>query len=289
MFEAKGILIDANNLLYRTYHVLSHRNDNVNEGLIVFSFMNQVRNILTKMDTLNPLPFIIWDGPDSRKMRQEIYSTYKGNRKKTPELINNTRTALIEELGKISPRLAVFRDGVEADDLIAIMSAMFSHIKKWVVCSRDADMMQLINKDVTFYNPHTKETWCVDDFMSKYGFDPFLFGIYKGIVGDASDNWPGVPGIGDKTAKKLIGNDFKEMGIAPAQERIVKALNTDAKRKAFKTGMRICDLPFRGVQAMVNDYLEGLFMDNDKGPWDEFFDRFGIQETGKVKIRVGNI
>ncbi|PAF54499.1 DNA polymerase I [Helicobacter sp. 13S00482-2] len=136
--------------------------------------------------------------------RKEIYPEYKGTRVQTPEDLLMQLPIAIEWIKKME-LLNLGFDGYEADDTIASLSHIAQKKNLQVrIISHDKDLYQLINEDIYLYNPMTRKDIMEKDCLAKYGVYPHQFIDYQSLVGDSSDNVPGIKGIGAKTAEKLI-------------------------------------------------------------------------------------
>jgi len=288
-----GVIIDGNAFLYRTYHVLKHRGkDEPTLGLIAYSFINQIRNLLPKLAIFSPVMYIVWDGKDSRVNRQRIFPDYKLNRPEPPELVTDTRFILMHEFNKICPRLTINMDGVEADDLMYLLAreeSLHKIIKEWIICTRDEDLMQALDPEgvVKYYNPYTKKLWSYEDFVKHYGFIPEFLVIYKALVGDTADNWKGVPGIGDKTAKKWLSpHDNLEDLFADIADK----LKTKEKCQIFLQGLGLCELPLPMIptHGWIAHLRDQLYADI-QGDWSSLHKTFEINATDKAQFLIGNL
>ena len=142
--------------------------------------------------------------------RHEMYAEYKGTRKGMPEELREQMPLLKQMLSAMGV-LTVECPGFEADDILGALSAKGARDgKKVSLVSGDRDLLQLSNIDVLVRIPKTKRTGTeIEDYtpeqvVEKYGVTPAQIVDLKGLMGDASDNIPGVPGIGEKTAVKIL-------------------------------------------------------------------------------------
>ncbi len=142
--------------------------------------------------------------------RHEMYSEYKGTRKGMPEELREQMPLLKQMLSAMGV-LTIECPGFEADDILGALSAKGAKDgKKVSLVSGDRDLLQLSTNDVLVRIPKTKRTGTeIEDYtpaqvMEKYGVIPAQIVDLKGLMGDASDNIPGVPGIGEKTAVKIL-------------------------------------------------------------------------------------
>jgi len=151
---------------------------------------------------------IVFDAP-GKTFRHNIYPEYKQTRKPTPQEFKPQIPLLIELL-KYLGYPVVMIEGVEADDTIASASRIFDS----VVVSSDKDLLQILRPGVEILRPikgvSTFNHYNVSAFMEEYGFPPESMPDYLALLGDTVDNLPGVPGIGEKTALKLI-SEYKNI------------------------------------------------------------------------------
>jgi len=144
------------------------------------------------------------DSP-GRTFRKEIYPQYKGGRPDSmPDDLQIQVKRMVEILEALN--IPVFRkEGFEADDLIGTLTKQLVNAGyKVVICTRDKDMNQLISPDVNVYEMKTKSLIDVRDVHEKYGLKTSQFIDFLAIQGDASDNIPGVFGVGARGATKLL-------------------------------------------------------------------------------------
>ena len=206
-------LVDGSGYIFRAYYALPNlyrKSDGLPTGA-VSGFCNMLYKLMQKI--VIPKKFthlaIVFD--TSRvSFRNKIYSDYKANRSDPPEdLIPQFR--LIREAVKAFSIESVEQVGYEADDLIATYA---NHVVKLggkvTIISSDKDLMQLISKDVGMID--TKKDVTIDSNYVKRKFDVYPESLIdvQALAGDSTDNVPGIPGIGMKTAAELI-NRFKTL------------------------------------------------------------------------------
>ena len=202
----KLLLIDANSLIHRAYHALPPLNDKDGKPSGALYGLSSVLIKIIKDE--NPTyAAAAFDRPEPT-FRKEEFEEYKATRKPTPEdLISQIKEArgLLEKFG-----IKTFEQaGLEADDLIASLAAKFSKEVPVEVLSGDLDILQVVEgENVVAQIPKRgiSETKMYDDeaVQERFGVSPAQMADYKGLVGDSSDNFPGVQGIGPKTAAQLI-------------------------------------------------------------------------------------
>jgi DNA polymerase-1 len=197
-------IVDAVNFLFRSYYAIGPMTNPKGESTnALFGF---IRSIYKLIGDFSP-DFIIavFDGPDNKQKRTEMYAEYKSHRKSMPEdLFPQLEKSLYWcEIAGI-PYLSV--PGVEADDTIGSIAvwAEKQDIKVFV-CSSDKDLCQLVDDKIFMIQPH-KDNLLIDTQKVEeiYGITPQQMVDYLAIVGDASDNIPGLEGFGPKTASALL-------------------------------------------------------------------------------------
>jgi DNA polymerase-1 len=203
MSEKKLVLIDGNSLLYRAFYAIQRLSSP--QGFptnAIYGFIITLRKIL---DREKPAYLgIVFDTPGP-KLRHEVFKDYKAHRKPMPDDLAKQIPRLREIIRAL--RIPVFEDeNYEADDVLGSLAKRAAANKFFtVVVSTDKDLLQLVDEATVVYNP-TKEI-SLDEAKVKdtFGVLPFQVVDVLSLWGDASDNVPGVPGIGEKTAKSLIG------------------------------------------------------------------------------------
>ena len=197
-------LIDASGFLYRAYFAIQGLSSRQGESTnALFGF---IRSYIKLSDSFHPEYIAaIFDGPRSKAFRTNLYSEYKAHRKTTPEdLIQQ-----IEETKTFCNFMSIPQitsDGVEADDTIASIATWAKNQgAKVFICTGDKDLAQLVDDHITIINPH-KDNLIVDrkKVEDMFGVPPEQIGDYLAIIGDTSDNIPGITGLGPKSAVSLL-------------------------------------------------------------------------------------
>jgi DNA polymerase-1 len=204
------ILVDGSSYLYRAYHALPPLTNSKGEATgAVFGVVNMLRTLLKEYQ---PDHIAIVFDAKGKTFREELYAQYKANRPPMPDDLRSQIEplhAVVRALGL--PCLVV--DGVEADDVIGTLVLQARSAGMDVVISTgDKDMAQLVDEHVTLINTMTRQTLDVAGVVEKFGVPPACITDYLALIGDTSDNIPGVPGIGPKTAAALL----KEYGSLAA-------------------------------------------------------------------------
>ena len=195
------ILIDGTAYLYRAFHALPPLTNKQGENTgAIHGFLKALFKIIE--DFAPEHIGLIFDAK-GKNFRHDIYSEYKANRSKMPDELSEQIPKLYEILELLGyPPIII--DGVEADDVIGTLSKQFRKTKDVRIFSGDKDFAQLVNSSVAIINPITLETMDEVAVKKKFGIDAKHIIDYLALVGDKSDNIPGLPGVGSKTASRLI-------------------------------------------------------------------------------------
>lgn len=208
----KVIIIDGNSLLFRAYYATAYPGANImrtKDGTptnAIFAFSNMILKIIDKLKDGDKI-FVAFD-TGKKTFRHEQLETYKANRKPAPqELVE--QFPLARELLKSFGIYTFEEEGYEGDDLAGSVATMAS--KKGydvTIYTSDRDFLQLIDNnihvDLLIKGMSDIRTMHAKEVLDTYGFAPSHITDFKGLRGDSSDNLPGIPSIGEKTASKLI-------------------------------------------------------------------------------------
>ncbi|CAH0532312.1 DNA polymerase I [Vibrio stylophorae] len=196
------VLIDGSSYLYRAYHAAPNFTNGQGEPTgAVYGVVNMIRSLQKQVKTDKIA--VIFDAK-GKTFRDEIYADYKANRPPMPDDLR----CQVEPLHRIIramglPLLAI--EGVEADDVIGTLATQASAQGQAVLISTgDKDMAQLVNEHVTLINTMTNVIMDPQGVVDKFEIGPELIIDYLALMGDKVDNIPGVPGVGEKTAKALL-------------------------------------------------------------------------------------
>jgi DNA polymerase-1 len=195
-------LVDGSGFIFRAFHALPPltRSDGVPVNAVL-GFTNMLVKLITEMHV--PAVAVIFDAK-RKNFRNDIYPEYKANRSETPpELI--PQFALIREAVQAFSIPGIEMEGFEADDLIATY-ARLAHEKgrSVTIVSSDKDLMQLVRGGVRMFDPLKYKYLGEPEVLEKFGVPPEKVADVQALAGDSTDNVPGVPGIGLKTAAQLI-------------------------------------------------------------------------------------
>ena len=224
------ILIDGNALMHRAYHAippLTTRNGEMINA--VYGFTSVLLGVIKE---LKPDCIICTFDVEGRTFRDEIYAEYKAGRKK-PEQDFYDQIPRIKEVVKVLNIPIMEKKGFEADDVIGSLARQLGKSGKieTIIVTGDLDTLQLVDENTKVFTLRKgiKDTIIYDEkgVFEKYGFGPNQVVDYKGLRGDPSDNIPGVAGIGEKGATKLLQN----FGTI---EKLYKAIEDDQTENLIK-------------------------------------------------------
>lgn len=227
----KLFLLDAYALIYRAYYAFI-KNPRINSKGIntsaIMGFVNTLNEVLTKE---KPTHIAVAFDPEGPTFRHEEYPEYKAQREACPEDIKKSVPIIKRILNAY--RIAILQiDGYEADDVIGTVATKASEegIETYML-TPDKDYGQLVRDNVFMYRPRYGdagyEILGEKEIMEKYGIDSPLQVIdLLGLMGDASDNIPGCPGVGEKTAVKLIKEFGSIENLLEKSDQLKGALKT---------------------------------------------------------------
>jgi DNA polymerase I len=229
------VLIDGSSYLYRAFHALPPLTNSKSQPT---GAVKGVVNMLRRMTKDYPQSAIavIFDAK-GKTFRDDLYAEYKANRPPMPDDLRLQVQPIYDVVEAMGLPLLIV-EGVEADDVIGTLARQATEQKMDVVISTgDKDMAQLVTEHVTLINTMTETKLDIQGVKDKYGFGPELMIDYLALMGDSSDNIPGVEGVGEKTAVALI------QGAGG-----IEAIYSDLEK--------IRTLDFRGAKKMPEKLLE---------------------------------
>jgi len=267
-------LIDGSGYIFRAYYALpplTRKSDGLPTGA-VSGFCSMLFKLLedskSKENKQKPTHFAVIFDSARKTFRNEIYSDYKANRSEAPE--------------DLAPQFEYIRKSVlafnlpsvdlvnyEADDLIATyVDQILEKGAKVTIVSSDKDLMQLYKKDVRIFDPMKNKFISEEDIKNKFGVDSSKVIDVQALAGDSSDNVPGVPGIGVKTAAELI-NKYGNL------EKLLKSANEIKQNKRRETLIENKD------KAIISKKLVTLKHD---APVDKNLSEFKLKKIDKDKL-----
>lgn len=224
--EEKFLIIDGNSLINRAFYGLYGRQnltapDGTPTGAL-FTFLNIYLKLIEEQ---KPTHVAVAFDCKEETFRHQLFDAYKGTRKPTPDELA-IQIPLLKELLEAMGVKCIEKPGFEADDLIGTLSRMGSREMPVMIVSGDKDSMQLADERVVILLPVTRaaqtqvEQYDSKTIQERYGISPRQFIDVKALMGDPSDNIPGVRGIGEKTALELIKRYGSLEGVYNALDEI---------------------------------------------------------------------
>ena len=212
------ILIDGSNWLFRAYHALPPLTapDGTPSGA-VFGMNNMIKRLIKDYQ---PERLAVVFDPPGKTFREDIYPEYKANRGETPEDLR-PQFPLVVELCEAMGLKVLQVPEVEADDVIGTLATRAAKDQQPVlIVTGDKDMAQLVTEQVHLRDTMKNRRMDPAGVQEKFGVTPEQIIDYLALMGDASDNIPGVPGVGPKTAAKLIAEHGSLDGVIAAADGI---------------------------------------------------------------------
>ena len=282
-------LIDSMAYIFRSFFAIRHMNGP--DGTPTNALYGFIKAFEKIIKDFNPEHIAAVFDAGSVTFRNEIYPEYKANRSECPEDLK-PQFEIIKEYLKLRGVPIVIQPGFEADDLIGTLATHGSKDEMDVViCSGDKDMMQLIGDNVKMCQTHKNNLW-VDSAMVQelIGVRPDQVIDYLSMMGDASDNIPGLPGIGAKGAAKLL-NEFETLEgffANPDKVKGKKAIEacTLHQDKGYLSKQLVtikCDVE---LDCALNELVVG---EPDVEGLSHFFDKYGLRQMKTDLERIKRI
>ncbi|MCK7460253.1 DNA polymerase I [Idiomarina aminovorans] len=243
--ENPFILVDGSSYLFRAFHAPPHLTNSKGEPTgAIYGVVNMLRSLLKRY---KPSHMAVVFDAKGKTFRSDIYEDYKANRPPMPDDLRSqieTLHDIVRAMGL--PLLCV--DDVEADDVIGTLAQQAGEKGRFTLISTgDKDMAQLVNEHVMLINTMTDTLLDVEGVEKKFGVKPHQIIDYLALMGDSSDNIPGLPKVGEKTAQAMLQQ-------IPSIDAIYD--NIDA----------VTELSFRGAKTMpakLTEYKDQLLMSRE--------------------------
>jgi DNA polymerase I len=247
-------LVDGSGYIFRAYHALpplTRKSDGLQVNAVL-GFCNMLWKLLAEMKDDKPTHLAVVFDKSEKTFRTEFYPEYKAHRPDAPaDLI--PQFPLIREAVHAFEIPCLEQAGYEADDLIATYARLASEAKATTtIVSSDKDLMQLVGNGVTMYDTMKDRRIGAAEVIEKFGVGPDKVVEVQALIGDSSDNVPGVPGIGVKTAAQLIG----EYGDLETLLKRAKEIKQDKRRQSLIDNAELARLSKRLVTLDQNVPLD---------------------------------
>ena len=296
----KLLLIDGNSIMNRAFYGIPDMTTNDGRHTnAIYGFLNIILKVIEEEQATH---ICVAFDLKKKTFRHEMYEAYKGTRKGMPEELHEQMPRIKEILQAMHIRI-VEQEGFEADDLIGTLSKKGEREGFAVtMLSGDRDLLQLATDTVLVRIPKTKHGKTeVEDYYAKnvvetYGVTPLIFIDMKGLMGDTSDNIPGVPGIGEKTAAKLLAEYGDLDGVYAAvdsmkaskmKQNLIENKDLAYLSKTLATIKLDCPIPFEFSEATYNDPFNAeaytLFEDLELK---SFYKRFSVEKKEELTFET---
>ncbi len=296
----KLLLIDGNSIMNRAFYGIPDMTTNDGRHTnAIYGFLNIILKVIEEEQATH---ICVAFDLKKKTFRHEMYEAYKGTRKGMPEELHEQMPRIKEILRAMHIRI-VEQEGFEADDLIGTLSKKGEREGFAVtILSGDRDLLQLATDTVLVRIPKTKHGKTeVEDYYAKnvvetYGVTPLIFIDMKGLMGDTSDNIPGVPGIGEKTAAKLLKEYGDLDGVYAAvdsmkaskmKDNLIENKDLAYLSKTLATIKLDCPIPFEFSEATYHDPFNAeaytLFEDLELK---SFYKRFSVEKKEELTFET---
>lgn len=304
MSQKRLFLVDAYALIFRGYYAFI-KNPRINsKGMDTSAIMGFMNSLLDVIKREKPDHLAVAFDKGGSQVRNEMYTEYKANRDETPEAIK-IAVPYIYQLLQAMHIPIIEEEGFEADDLIGTLAkqAEKEGYKVFMV-TPDKDFGQLVSENIFMYRParmgNDIEIWGVDEVKAKFEVEhPLQVIDFLGMMGDAVDNIPGLPGVGEKTAKKLLAEFGSMENLLANTDKLKGALkekieaNKEQGILSKKLATILLDCP---VRFHAEDYemsqpdiekTDAIFQELEFRQLKAQFDKlFAVQNTQEVETPV---
>ena len=295
--QKRLFLLDAYALIFRGYYALIKNpiiNSKGQDTSAIMGFMNSLFDVIRRE---KPDHLAVCFDKDGSTERSELFEDYKANRDATPEVIKQS-VPIIQEILRAMNIPSVELSGLEADDLIGTLAQQAEKEGYQVfMVTPDKDFAQLVTENIFMYRPARMgngiETWGIAEVQKRFGVErPEQVIDFLGMMGDASDNIPGLPGVGEITAKKfiaeygsmenLLANTHQLKG--KMKERIEEHAELGILSKKLATINTDCDVTFNETDYELTmpdgEKVQQIFEDLEfRRLKDQFLNLFSAQEA----------
>ncbi len=254
MAENHLYLVDGSSYIFRAYHRLPPLTNIRGEPVgAVYGYTTMLWKLVDQLNAEDgPTHMAVVLDKSSKSFRNDLYDQYKANRPLPPEDLV-PQFPMIRDATRAFSLPCIDEEGFEADDLIASYArAALAEGWKVTIVSSDKDLMQLIEPGLDLYDTMGDRRLGKDHVAEKFGVEPEKLGEVLGLMGDSVDNIPGVPGIGPKTAARLIaeyGTVDAVLGAAPdmkpskMRDNLIEHADNARLSRILVTLKEDCDLP----------------------------------------------
>ncbi len=272
------LLVDGSNMAFRAFFAIPGLTNTHGEPTnALFGFVTTLLKLIRERE---PTHMAVVFDPKGGSFRNRIYPDYKGHRPDMPQDLRS-QWPLFEPLSRVLGLAHLVVDDYEADDVIGTLAERFGdRAEVWIVTG-DKDMQQLVTERVRIFDPRKDEEIGLEQVRERFGCEPGRVPEVLGLMGDSSDNIPGVPGVGPKKAKGLIEQYGDIEGVYEHLDRVrgPKLQQNLAENRDQAEMSRTLATIERAVplEATLDD-LVVAFPPEDKEPLTELFDQLSFQK-----------
>ena len=299
-------LLDAYALIFRGYYAFI-KNPRINsKGQDTSAIMGFTNSLFDVIRREKPDHLAVCFDKDGSKERKEMYPEYKANRDETPDVIRQS-IPIIKDIIKAMHIPCVEISGMEADDIIGTLAKQAEKENYQVfMVTPDKDFGQLVSENIFMYRParmgNAIEIWGIPEIQKRFGVErPEQVIDYLGMMGDASDNIPGLPGVGDKTAKKFIAKYDSMEGLlentdqlkGKMKEKVIANAELGRLSRKLATIFTDCDVTFNEKDYELSmpdsEKVQEIFEELEfRRLRDQFIKLFSSEETQEESTKVSN-
>ena len=279
----KVLLIDGLNLFFRNFAMMNMVNP---DGIHIGGLGGFFRSLGALIRQTQPTSvYVVFDGAGSTTNRKNLLSEYKGSRNLQRitnwdafDNLEEEHDSKVDQIVrviqylKLLPVKTTLIDKVEADDIIAVLAEKLveKHNSTCFIVSSDKDFVQLVTDKIILYRPMEKEYYTPKVVKEKFGVSPKNFILYKTLLGDNSDNIPGVKGLGAKgifkkfpelQEKDLLLEDIFDIAIRKFKDHVVYSRILQDEDK-LRTSFKVMDLDTPMIDEKEKEYLDSLITDS---------------------------
>lgn len=197
----KIVIIDGSNILIRAFSITQKYQQN-----LYAYFLKDVSNIITKFKP--SVCYIVFDGQGNSNAKKKLYAQYKANRGHVSKIQTDDFKNLFQLLKQL-PLIVVRKNNIQGDNVISHLKQINKN-KDIIICSSDKDFYQLIDQNTRIYDMIKKIVIDTKFVINNFNCHPKNFILFKCLMGDASDNIPGIKGLGPKTIQKILPQILKQ-------------------------------------------------------------------------------